>query len=126
VTSENSPSVSSVSSVSTPGADEWQERLQDAVAETLRRRDARRAEREQRAEERRIGVDRRNARKLARLDAAAVVDERGSRCRYLVSETPPTPCPNERAPGADFCSPHLTRAVQLARRLGFAPEGNRP
>lgn len=100
-------------------SDDWPQRLEAAVAETLRKRAAQRDEREQKARRRDAGLKQRHARKAERLTEAALIDETGTRCRYLVSEDPPTLCPNERLPGAEFCGPHLTRAVKLARRLGL-------
>lgn len=98
---------------------DWEERLRQGVEKTLRQRADRREEREQKTQRRDAGLVQRHARKVGRLKAAALVDESGTRCRYLVSEEPPRLCPNERLPGAELCSPHLTRAVQLARRLGL-------
>lgn len=105
---------------------DWQARLRAAVEETLRKQAAKRDERRAMKTRRDAGLERRHAAKLARQDAAALIDVSGSRCRYLVSEQPPTPCPNERAPGAELCRPHLVRAAHLARRLGLDVEGPRP
>jgi hypothetical protein len=102
---------------------DWEARLRAAVAETLCKRAAQRDEREQKTRRRDAGLTQRQAAKLARLDAAAVVDTSGTRCRYVVAEQPLTPCPNERLPGCELCRPHLTRAVQFARRIGLNPEG---
>lgn len=102
---------------------DWDRRLREATAETLRKKAERREERESKTARRDAGLKQRHARKLARNAAAAVVDPSGTRCRYLVSETPPTPCPNERMPGGELCRPHLAHALQLAHRLGLNTEG---
>ncbi|WP_030443148.1 hypothetical protein [Actinoplanes subtropicus] len=99
---------------------EWQERLQAATAATLRKQAEKRDERRKRQAHRDAGLQQRHSGKLARIDAAAAVDTTGTRCRYLVSETPPEPCSNERLPGAELCRPHLQHAAALARRLGLA------
>ncbi|WP_433361939.1 hypothetical protein ACQPZX_29420 [Actinoplanes sp. CA-142083] len=116
-----------MSDVPNPYSDEeWQQRLAQAVGKTLHKKAAARDERRERQARRDAGLKQRHSTKLTQHDAATVVDESGSRCRYLVSEAPPRPCPNERLPGGEWCRPHLTRAVQLARRLGLDMEGERP
>lgn len=98
---------------------DWQQRQDAAAAEAERKRAERRQTRRGFDARRDLGLERRHAEKAARLEAAAVIDEGGRRCHYLVSEAPARLCPNERLPGAEFCRPHLVRAVELARRLGL-------
>jgi hypothetical protein len=100
-------------------------RLKASAQAALKAKDAKRQERAATKKRRDYGVQARHREKLAWIDAAAVVDTSGTRCRYLVSEQPPTPCPNERVPGGELCRPHLARAAQLARRLGLNLEGER-
>lgn len=55
--------------------DEWQERLERSAAETLRRRRARRAERQEFAERRNHGLAARHEAKLARLRQSETPDQ---------------------------------------------------
>ena len=105
---------------------EWQERLAAMKDEAGRRKVAKAVERGEKAMRREYGTAARHAIKQARIDAAAVVDQSGTRCHYLISEEPPEPCPNERVPGGELCRPHLARAAELARRLGLIVEGELP
>jgi hypothetical protein len=100
--------------------EEWRERLESAVAETLRKREEKRQLRRGFDARRDVGLVRRHSQKAARADAAAVIPEADGRCRYLVSETPAHLCPNAAVPSTTLCRPHLAAAVRLAQRLGLA------
>lgn len=109
---------------------EWQERLAEAVAETLRRRAARATFLAERAAARAHGLRARHEQKLARNTGMKEIimptNPEIVRCRYVDKHLQ---CAEEAVlPSGPvlLCQMHLDRAYQLALRLGLIapdPEG---